>query len=156
MSPRETIYKALFDQLKALKGTAGIVTVNRRLLHWSDVPAVQQPALFLVQKRERPIQEKGKPTKWFFDLELYVYVHTGEDPNIGIQSILNSDQTPATLLNPVIDAVESVIPYPKDTSGMLALGGLASHCWISGTIETSEGLLGPQEVAIIPIEILTA
>jgi hypothetical protein len=28
------------------------------------------------------------------------------------------------------------------------------HCWISGAIETDEGVLGGQAVAIVPIEIL--
>ena len=34
------------------------------------------------------------------------------------------------------------------------LGGLVSDCWISGKIETDEGALGGQAVAIIPIEMI--
>jgi hypothetical protein len=156
MITRETVYKAFYDSLVALKGTAGIVLVNRRLFHWSDVPATQQPALFVVQGAEQAVQKKGFPTKWLLNPKIWVYVNTNDDPNIGIQSILNSDVTPATLLNPILDLIESTFPWMEDTSGMTALGGLASHCWISGTIETFEGLLGPQEVAIVPVEILTA
>jgi hypothetical protein len=36
----------------------------------------------------------------------------------------------------------------------LTLGGLVNYCRIEGDIETDEGLLGEQAVAIIPVSIL--
>ena len=36
------------------------------------------------------------------------------------------------------------------------LGGLVAHAWIDGVIETDEGVLGDQAVAIIPVVIKTA
>lgn len=137
---RETIYAALYAKLTAIPG---IVTTGRRLKHWSDVPAEQQPALYLIQRNETPSQVKGVPAKWSLKADLYLYVNTGNDENIA----------PATLLNPLLDAIEAVLAV-EPFSGFQTLGGLVSHAWIAGTIETSEGVLGNQEVAIIPIEIL--
>ena len=39
---------------------------------------------------------------------------------------------------------------------MQTLGGLAAHAWTAGKIETDEGVLGGQAVAIVPVEILVA
>ena len=46
---REPIYAALFT---LASGAANFVTVSRRLRHWSDVGAAEQPALFMIQKSE--------------------------------------------------------------------------------------------------------
>ena len=117
-------------------------TVSRRLLHWSDVPVSQQPAIFQIQRNEDPIQQRLLPTKWKLNVDLYVYVNTGSDPKA----------SPAILLNPILDAIEAL--FSPTENNIQTLGGLCSHCWISGKIETSEGALGNQEVAIVPIEIL--
>ena len=44
MVNREKIYDALFEKLKQVEG---IVTLSRRLRHWDEVEAYEQPALFL-------------------------------------------------------------------------------------------------------------
>ena len=46
---REPIYAALFA---LLAGAAGVHHGSRRLRHWCDVAAAEQPALFLAQKSE--------------------------------------------------------------------------------------------------------
>jgi len=142
MITREPIYAALFAKIQMV---SGVTTISRRLLHWSDVPAENQPAIFQVQRHEDPIQQRGIPAKWKLYADLYVYVNTGADPYA----------SPAILLNPIIDAIETALG-PDASTGFQTLGGLVSHCWISGRIETSEGALGQQEVAIIPIEMEAA
>ncbi len=138
---RESIAAALFALASS---TAGFVTTSRRLKHWSDVPAEDQPALFQSQGNESidtAVQKMGGPNTHRLAFKLYVYVH-------------NTDPTaaPASLLNPIVDAIEAKLtptPGTKQT-----LGGLAQHAFISGAIETDEGVLGDQAVAIIPIEVL--
>lgn len=139
---RETIYSTLFSTIQGVSSLVGIKTISRRLLHWSDVPASEQPALFQVQRHEDPIQQKGLPTNWKLYADLYVYVNTGDDPKA----------SPSIKLNPILDALEAL--FPPTENNLQTLGGLCSHCWICGRIETSEGVLGAQEVAIVPIEIL--
>jgi hypothetical protein len=138
---RETVYAALFSKLQNI---TGIITASRRLRHWSDMSPAQQPALFLTQVSETAMQTKGLPPKWTLRVNVALYVNVGNDETL----------VPSSLINPLIDKVEAALaPLP---GGFQTLGGLVSHCWIADTIETDEGLLGPQAVAIIPINILTS
>jgi hypothetical protein len=138
---REAIYAALFARIAALPG---LVTAGRRLKHWHDVPPSLQPALFMVQKRERPSQQRGLPTTWVLAVDLYLYSHGGADPNA----------VPAQALNALLDGLEAALA-PDPASGLQTLGGLVDHAWIDpGGIETDEGVLGDQAVAIVPIQIM--
>ena len=137
---REPIYVALFTKLQAI---SGIVTFSRRLLMWSDVLPPSQPALFQVQKKELQVTRKGFPAKVTLQVELYLYVNTGNDLTV----------TPATTINPLVDAIEAALA-PDPATGFQTLGGTVSHCWIEGEIITDEGMLGPQAIAIIPVNIL--
>lgn len=139
---RESVYAALFARAS---GAGEFRTISRRLRHWGDVAPIDQPALFQAQRRETPEQQRGLPAKWRLVADLYIYANSGADPGI----------TPTTELNVLLDAVENAFA-PDPVTGVQTLGGLASHCWISGPIETDEGTLGEQAVAIVPIEILVA
>jgi hypothetical protein len=144
---REPIYAALFALIQTAATAAGAKTCSRKLRHWADVPPGQQPAIFQIQRNETSEQRKRIPAKWTLNVDVYVYVNTSDDPKAA----------PSTLLNPILDALEEVMPPDEEAAGgPQTLGGLVSHCWIAGTIETSEGVLGDQEVAIIPVEIVGA
>jgi hypothetical protein len=135
---REPIYAALWGKLQDLPG---IVTSSRRLKHWSDVSKDEQPAIFQAQAGELAVQRRGLPTKWTLSVTVYVYVNAGADP----------DESPAPALNDLLDALEAALA--PDPGGFQTLDGLVVNCWISGKIETLEGILGGQEVALVPIEI---
>ena len=142
MISREPIYAALFARLAA---AAGFVTAERRLKHWSDVAPAEQPALFQYQKGESAaVKALGAPTVWTLRVELYLYAHSG-DPHAA----------PATMLNPLIDAVEAALS-PNAATGMQDLGlpAMVQHAYIAGKVQTDEGALGDQAVAIVPVEIL--
>jgi hypothetical protein len=81
---------------------------------------------------------------WTLLVDLYVYAHAS-DPYVA----------PATVLNPLIDAVEAALA-PLAATGVQDLGvpGMVQHAYIAGKIETDEGVLRDQAVAIIPVEIL--
>jgi hypothetical protein len=138
---REPIYGALFA---LLSNAADFTTASRRLRHWSDVGPVEQPALFVVQKSETAERKSGFPPKWRAMVDVFVYVHAPDDVT-----------PPSTVLNPLLDAIEAALA-PGGAGGPQTLGGLAEHAWISGKIETDEGVLGGQTVAIVPVEILVA
>ena len=142
MINREPIYAALFGLIET---AADFAVVDRRLRHWSDVSPAEQPALFMAQKTElASVKTLGAPTVWTLSVDVYVYVHSS-DPYLA----------PATVLNPLLDAVEVALA-PSVTTGLQDLGLPASvqHAYISGKIETDEGVLGDQAVAIVPVEIL--
>ena len=134
---REAIYAALFARLQA---SATFKTTSRKLLHWVDVPAVQQPALFQAQRNETAATVPGQPTVWQFQVDVYIYVHTQGDKSLA----------PSQIINPLVDAVVALLaPNPIDNK--CTLGGLVQHAWIEGAIQTDEGTLGDQAVSIIPI-----
>jgi hypothetical protein len=135
---RELIYSALFDKVKSING---IKTSSRILEHYNDVSPRDQPALYQTQISETPTQMRGMPVKWNLKINLHLYINRGGDHRI----------IPSQEINRYIDLIE--VALKPDIDGFQTLSGLVSHCWISGTIMTSEGLLGDQEVAIIPIEI---
>jgi hypothetical protein len=135
---REPIYLALWNKVRVIPG---FNTVSRRLAHWADVPKSQQPALYQAQAGEMAMLEHGIPTRWHLSVNLYLYVVADEDPYA----------SPAPMLNALLDAVEAAVA--PDYSGYQTLGGLVYDCKINGKIETLEGVLGGQEVAIVPIEI---
>jgi hypothetical protein len=142
MISREPIYAALFGLIEA---AADFTVVDRRLRHWSSVSPAEQPALFMAQKSElASVKTLGAPTVWTLSVDLYVYAHSS-DPYLA----------PATILNPLIDAVEAALA-PSATTGIQDLGlpAVVQHAYISGKIETDEGVLGDQAVAIVPVEIL--
>jgi hypothetical protein len=142
MISREPIYAALFGLLET---AADFAVVDRRLRHWSDVSPPEQPALFMAQKTElASVKTLGAPTVWTLAVDLYLYVHSS-DPHLA----------PATVLNPLLDAVEAALA-PSATTGLQDLGlpATVQHAYISGKIETDEGVLGDQAIAIVPVEIL--
>ena len=139
---REQIYTALW----ALGANAArFASANRRLRHWTDVAPAEQPALFMSEKGgQAAIKKLGAPIVWTLYAEFYIYAHSS-DPYLA----------PATILNPLIDAFEAALA-PSPTSGIQNLGlpQMVQHAYISGKVQTDEGVLGDQGIAIVPVEIL--
>lgn len=137
---REAIHAALFSLVSSVPG---VTTASRTLKHWSDVPASQQPALFQAHKGEAvDAPARGAPQRWTMRFDLYLYANTASDPNAA----------PSSVLNPLLDKIQAALaPGP---SGVQTLGDMVHHCWIAGSIETDEGVLGDQGVVIIPVEVL--
>lgn len=136
----EAIYAALFALVSA---APGLVTKSRKLKHWGDVPASERPALFQAQKTLAFIQQTGLPSKRILTVDLYLYVHTA------------GAASPGEVLNPLIDDITAKLDnQPFGTPQ--TLGGLVEYARIEGAIETDEGTLGDDAVAIIPVSILSA
>jgi hypothetical protein len=142
MINRETIYAALWT-LGA--GAARYARADRRLRHWSGVAAAEQPALFMSEKGGRAaIKRLGAPIVWTLYADFYIYVHSS-DPYLA----------PGTVLNPLIDALEAALaPSPATGIQNLGLPEMVQHAYIAGKVETDEGILGDQAIAIVPVEIL--
>ena len=142
MISREPIYAALFA---LVAGAADFVTTSRRLRPWSELTPAEQPALFMRQKSEMAANRTlGAPTVWTLAVELYVYAQESDPYG-----------APASVLNPLLDAVEAVLA-PSVATGLqtLALPAMVQHAYIAGKVAIDEGVLRDQIVAIIPIEIL--
>ena len=140
MTTRETVFVALFNLLQS---STSFVTASRRLQHWTDVPAIQQPALFVAQKDEDRMAMTNQPFRLKLNADIYVYTNSGGQPGV----------TPSTQMNNILDAVDAALLQYGGRENQ-TLGGIVSYCRVSGKTQTDEGVLGDQAVAIIPIEIL--
>ena len=139
---REAIYSALW----VLGSSAGsFASSNRRLRHWADVAPAEQPALFMSEKGGNAVVKAlGAPILWTLYADFYIYVHS-DDPYAA----------PATILNPLLDALEQALaPSPATGIQTLGLPDMVQHAYIAGKVETDEGVLGDQAIAIVPVEIL--
>jgi len=90
------------------------------------------------------VKRLGAPIVWTLYAEFYIYVHSS-DPYLA----------PGTILNPLLDALEAALA-PAPTTGIQNLGlpEMVQHAYIAGKVETDEGILGDQAVAIVPVEVL--
>jgi hypothetical protein len=142
MIAREPVYRALWA---LASGSAAFASSNRRLRHWSDVGPAEQPALFMSEKGSlAKVKALGAPVIWTLYAEFYIYAHSSDPIH-----------APASILNPLIDAIEGALaPAPATGIQHLGLPGIVQHAYIAGKIETDEGTLGDQAIAIVPIEIL--
>lgn len=147
---REPIYAALAAMLTTL--TAGEAPafrlVTRRLDTWENTGPESQPAVLIQQRRELANYRKGLPTIWTLEVVLFVYVHSGAD----------TDKTliPSQILNPLLDLIVEAFPVDDPSNNACTLGGLVSHCAVSGAVEIFQGNLGDEEVAIVPLSILVS
>lgn len=142
---RENIYAALAVQVAAV---TGIQAVFRKVLSIDDIQPPDKPCIIQVEDVEDVSQRgKGLPPVYKLCPTLYVYM-VGNDP-----TVIN-----VQLLNPVLDALcNSFAPQGANITpgGADTLGGLVSHCWISGRIVIDDGTQGGGILAIVPVEILT-
>ncbi len=139
---RESIYAALWA---LASNSANFVSANRRLQHWTDLAPAEQPALFMSEKGGHAATKAlGAPIVWTLYADFYVYVHSS-DPYLA----------PSRLLNPLLDAIETALaPSPAARVQNLGLPAMVQHAYIAGKVETDEGVLGDQAIAIVPVEIL--
>jgi hypothetical protein len=136
---REPIYAALFE---LLRNVPGVVTSSRILKHWNDVPPEQQPALYMAQTGEVAQARTGVATKWLLQVDVYVYVRT------------SGGKVPGTILNGILDGIEAALPlHPVTGMHTLDVPGV-EWARLEGAIDTDEGTLGDQAMAIVPIQIL--
>jgi hypothetical protein len=135
---REPIFDALAKRLQAVDG---IATFERKLKHWDNVPASQQPALFMAAAGQTVERQGRGLSALTIRVQLYLYNR-------------NNDGTSQNDLLDAIDDALAPVDSEPDYGVECTLGGLVSSCRIEGEIETDEGLLGDQAVAIVPIVVV--
>ena len=110
----------------------------------ADVAPAEQPALFMSEKGgHAQVKKLGAPIVWTLYADFYIYVHSS-DPYAA----------PATVINSLLDALERALA-PSAATGIQNLPGLpqmVQHAYIAGKIETDEGVLGDQAIAVVPVE----
>lgn len=146
---RNQVFTALFNLLqKYLPSPTGEQwrTFSQNLVIWDQVPAANQPALFLHRGIEIAEQKHAYGvTKWTYRVDLWIYFQTG--------GFKTANTYPDMLTDNFLDAVERLF-QTDPLAGPQTLGGLVVNCWIDGTIATDPGLEDDQGVIVVPLSIL--
>ena len=145
---REAIAVALFERLK---NATGIVNASRRVKSWDQMAAESMPFLAVQQASQEVEQRRGLPPKVRLLFTAYLYTNEPDEntpPSVQINRLIRAIEQSLEL-----QPGESAGPDPANSFNT-TLGGLCSHAWIAGTIQTDEGALGDNGVALIPIEVL--
>ena len=142
---REQVFIALFNLLNG--NIAGVVSYNRRMTLPGQIPPAQQPALIVWEQPEKTERAgPGAPKKRIWEAWVVIAFQNASKTAAG-----------ATLLNPIIDAIENLIePTNAMPGNVQTLGGLVTGCWIAGDTMKETGDTDPngQGGAVIPIRIL--
>lgn len=138
---REHIDKTLEELLFSIPD---FKTKGRVLRLWSDVQPEDKPALFMIAGNQRREQSQNIPGTLLMRYDLYLYTWRSD--------VLSSDRQMMRLL----DLIERKLdPGPGVPHQSLGISNV-HHCYIAGEIETDEGSLGQDSVAIVPLEVLVA
>ena len=154
MSTREDIYGALFSLLQTLgpyktDGTGGNDTfknVTREVQEVQNWPASDQPVLMQYEMDEENSPEPNRPTKRTWECWLIIGATT------------TKGTAGATVLNPLIDAVESLLS-PSVGQGFQTLSGTTFSCRVRKVIKDigdNSPAENRQAAASIQVEILSA
>lgn len=149
--------------LTRLGGIDGIEYVTRELEDWDNTPPAIQPSLMLLSGPIDPFVPNGgvlglAPPMWKMKLLAVVYVQVPS----------GKTETPSEILNPLVAGVCNALlkqsaetratgaQFPANLPGQFSttLGGLCQACYVAGTIDRQEGLVGRVAVANIPIEMV--
>lgn len=148
---REAIKQGLFNLIAGLQfdlgsGPQSWSSSSLKLKHWTDVDRAYQPAFFLSQGQQTPLAPPAPtgPRAWHYDYWGRVYVNT------------QGAADPASQLNPILDAIEAKFDAAQLGGVPQTLSGLCQWIRLEGPIETFEGTLGDQEVALIQFRALVA
>lgn len=140
---REQVDLALEALLLPLKTGGDVVTFSRVLKNWSEVPPIEQPALYINKTPESRVQDKGSPRMLTSSYDLICYTNTGN-----YESAIRAAQ-----LNALLDAIDAIMK-PDPVTMFQDLGGLVSHAWIEGETEIVEGTINEQALAAVPVKVL--
>jgi hypothetical protein len=142
---REQVFQALFN-LVSNPLPAGFKLATRRYIRPSNVEAINTPILMTWEQPEKTEGgDLGLRKRWW-EVWLIIVMYNNDQNVAG-----------ATLLNPLIDAVESALMPDNPVHQTLTLGGLVQAVYIDGAtakaipdIDVDHGQGG----AVIPVRIL--
>lgn len=151
MTPsRETIMQALFA---LLKNAEGFVSYSRRMAQATDVPPNMQPALIMYEVNEQnKSSSKGTPPINYLFVKIIILARV---PHASKWS--PDQQGGAQILNPLMDAVETAVPFDP-FNGLQTLGGLVERVIWDEEDETIKDVgdtdANGQAIAVMPLKII--
>lgn len=142
ITPRETIYAALFAQLQNALGNT-FKTVSRRWQPPDQISPADRPALYQVETGEVAATSQkiaGLDIVWNLKIDLVIYSSGNSDPG----------SIPSQEMNALLDTVEAALSNP-DIGSPQALGGKVYTARIEGKLEIVENVAGTMAMAVVPV-----
>ena len=147
---REEVFEALFELLRTAEG---FVTYSRRMADHSVIAPRLLPILILWElPEETDHSHRGTPRDYWNALIALIFQNESRP--------MNGDPTTAvagaTIINPLLDAVRTVLAPDDPTTNSLTLGGLVEWCRVEGMTDVETGDTHSAGVgwATLPIRIL--
>jgi hypothetical protein len=137
---REAIFTALFA---LVSGLPQFVLTSRKFRLWDAVPPEQRPCLLQYQGPESNKEGQRQPLAPVRRMTAKFFIYTN----------VKEVDVPATIMNPLLDAVDNALS-PAIPGQVQNLGGLVSSCYIDGETIVVTGDLDGDGIAVIPITIL--
>jgi len=140
LSPALTLSLPALATATGVALLSGVMTFGRRVVPWSEVAA--QPALFL---RDGAFEEleylQGILQRQTLRAEIWLYSDAGTNP----------DAVPASAINALLDAVQSVLAPDDPQSGRYTIGGLVEWCRMEGRVDKDPGDISGQAMAVADV-----
>jgi len=143
---REQVFQALFAVVQAAPVATLIKTFTRRFALPDQVLPGAMPQLMVWEQPERSeFTGPAMPPKRAWTAMIVVYFQNTNPAVAG-----------ATIINPIIDAIETALRYDDPATNKLTLGRLVTYCRIEGQTIKETGDTDARGIggAVIPIRIL--
>lgn len=147
---REPIVAALAARLKAR--CPSLKDVTRLYRPYNRVEAEEKPLAIVVVGSQRGDVRRGAPSTWTLQLPVYLYTHADE---------ASLSTVPSTQLNALVKEIEDALerdtaaetPSLMDELYSTNLGLKNVYVCRLTSVETDEGLLQPEGVAVLTVEV---
>lgn len=139
---REQVFQALFARMQRVPG---MTSYSRRMTFPQQVSPGDMPALMQWEQPEMVRGATGQPDRRVWEAWI-VIAFTNDDPKVA----------GATIVNPMIDAVQNILAIDDFGRNTCTLGGLVHYARIEGPIIKETGDLDSNGLggAVIPIKIM--
>jgi hypothetical protein len=145
---RSQVTTALYNLLSGCYAWNNLnsVQANGRLQLGDDVPAYEQPALYLVKGKETWDYRKSYGAiQYTLEYNALILVRAGGSPE---------DTTAETVMDNILDAIDRVMS-PQPGYQFQTLGGLVYNCYVNGPVEIDPPILHDQAAIWVPILVVT-
>jgi hypothetical protein len=145
---RAAVFTALFNFLTYLPPPTGMTwnTQSQYLQIWDDVPAANQPAMFLYRGPQNFEQKHVfGVTKLHWKASVWIYYR--------VDGYKTKNTYPDQITDQILDNLEQLF-QTSPVDFRQTLGGLVYHCWIDGNVVFDPGIVDGQAVIVAPISLL--
>jgi len=139
-------FEALLASVTGIVPFGAVKTVTRVWQSWEQVAQIAQPAIVIVEPREKETARRGQQPSLSLQTLLVCYIQC--DPK-------DTVNPPNTRVNSFLKAIRTaLLPQGSDIAlNAQTLGGLVSNAFIDGEIVKDAGILDDQGSLMVPVSL---